>query len=64
MVGMTAGGEIGWVWWRGDDIPPPDFLEKTEVLFGESVDWWRIVATVLMLYRIFWTSQFLRRRMM
>jgi hypothetical protein len=39
MVGMTAGGESGWVRWLGDDIPLPDFLEKTEVLFGESVDW-------------------------
>jgi hypothetical protein len=39
MVGMTAGGESGWVQWLGDDRGPPDFLEKTEVLFGESVDW-------------------------
>jgi hypothetical protein len=38
MVGITAGGR-GWVQWRGDDIPLPDFLEKNGVLFGESVDW-------------------------
>ena len=28
-------------------------MKKTEVLFGESVDWWIIVATVIMLYEIF-----------
>ena len=53
MVGIAAGGDSGWVQWRGADIPPPDFLEKTGSDIWESVDWWRIVATVLMLYEIF-----------
>ena len=34
MVGMTAGGESGWVRWLGDDRGWRIFWKKMEVVFG------------------------------